>query len=149
MLLWKLLTCNNLYSQILMHLLCTYLDNCMPPNPRFPDGRPFSSQYFLRAPDKPGKKFVVLVLIKVCMATLYREQLYNLYYTEKVCPHTGVCSHHYYLLRPVPFSCKENRCVHIPGINKPSTLQGLCRLASSSCCTMLFRCQCHTVKFCR
>lgn len=55
MLLWKLLTCNNLYSQILMHLLCTYLDNCMPPNPRFPDGRPFSSQYFLRAPDKPGK----------------------------------------------------------------------------------------------
>lgn len=43
-------------SQIVMHLLCTYLDSHIPPNPRFPGGRSFSDQYFLKAPDKPAAK---------------------------------------------------------------------------------------------
>jgi hypothetical protein len=38
-----------------MHLLCAYLDSQMPPNPQFPDGKSFSSQYFHKTPSKMGK----------------------------------------------------------------------------------------------
>lgn len=44
-----------LQLQIIMHLLCAYLDSQMPPNPKFPDGKAFSSQYFYKTPSKPGK----------------------------------------------------------------------------------------------
>ena len=56
---WDILTMDNFLLQIVMHLLCTYLDNHMPRNPRFPDGRPFSSQYFLKVPDKPGNSYKI------------------------------------------------------------------------------------------
>lgn len=42
-------------AQMVMHVLCTYLDSHMP-NPRFPDGRTFSLQYFIKHPDKPDLK---------------------------------------------------------------------------------------------
>jgi hypothetical protein len=40
-------------SQILLHFICTYLDSQLPPSPQFPDGKTFSSQYLLKAPDPP------------------------------------------------------------------------------------------------
>uniref|UniRef100_A0A4W5L9Z6 Transmembrane protein 209 n=1 Tax=Hucho hucho TaxID=62062 RepID=A0A4W5L9Z6_9TELE len=38
---------------ILMHVLCTYLDSRLPPHPKYPDGRTFTSQHFTQTPDKP------------------------------------------------------------------------------------------------
>ncbi|XP_065890167.1 transmembrane protein 209-like [Dysidea avara] len=43
-------------SQIVMHLLCSYMDGHLPPNPQHPNGRVFSSQYFLKCPHKPDDK---------------------------------------------------------------------------------------------
>lgn len=40
-------------SAILMHLLCTYLDSRLPPHPKYPDGKTFTSQHFIQTPDKP------------------------------------------------------------------------------------------------
>uniref|UniRef100_A0AAY4EU66 Transmembrane protein 209 n=1 Tax=Denticeps clupeoides TaxID=299321 RepID=A0AAY4EU66_9TELE len=40
-------------SAILMHVLCTYLDSRLPPHPKYPDGKTFTSQHFLQTPDKP------------------------------------------------------------------------------------------------
>lgn len=42
-------------SQILMHVFCTYLDSRLPPHPKYPDGKTFTSQHFSHTPDKPGK----------------------------------------------------------------------------------------------
>ncbi|XP_033745069.1 transmembrane protein 209-like [Pecten maximus] len=39
---------------IVMHLLCTYLDSRLPPQPKYPDGRTFTTQYFVKTPDKPN-----------------------------------------------------------------------------------------------
>lgn len=39
---------------ILMHLFCTYMDCRLPPNPKSPDGKTFTNQYFLKTPDKPN-----------------------------------------------------------------------------------------------
>lgn len=44
------------HPQIVMHLLCSYMDAHLPPNPRHPNGRVFSSQYFLKCPHKPTDK---------------------------------------------------------------------------------------------
>ncbi|ESO84371.1 hypothetical protein LOTGIDRAFT_132324, partial [Lottia gigantea] len=41
-------------SAIVMHLLCTYMDSRLPAQPRFPDGKTFTSQYFIKTPDKPN-----------------------------------------------------------------------------------------------
>ncbi|XP_062507845.1 transmembrane protein 209-like [Corticium candelabrum] len=45
-------------TQILLHLVCTYLDARLPPNPRQPDRKAFSTHYVIRAPSKhdPKKK---------------------------------------------------------------------------------------------
>ncbi|KAJ8382867.1 hypothetical protein SKAU_G00036450 [Synaphobranchus kaupii] len=40
-------------SAVLMHVLCTYLDSRLPPHPRYPDGKTFTSQHFSQTPDKP------------------------------------------------------------------------------------------------
>ena len=40
--------------QILTHVLCTYLDSRLPPHPKYPDGKTFTSQHFSHTPDKPG-----------------------------------------------------------------------------------------------
>ncbi|NXX44707.1 TM209 protein, partial [Tricholaema leucomelas] len=41
-------------SSIIMHVFCTYLDSRLPPHPKYPDGKTFTSQHFLQTPDKPG-----------------------------------------------------------------------------------------------
>lgn len=38
-----------------MHVFCTYLDSRLPPHPKYPDGKTFTSQHFSHTPDKPGK----------------------------------------------------------------------------------------------
>ncbi|XP_061922744.1 transmembrane protein 209 [Entelurus aequoreus] len=38
---------------ILMHTFCTYLDSRLPPHPKYPDGKTFTSQHFSHIPDKP------------------------------------------------------------------------------------------------
>ncbi|XP_054255576.1 transmembrane protein 209 [Indicator indicator] len=40
-------------SSIIMHVFCTYLDSRLPPHPKYPDGKTFTSQHFLQTPDKP------------------------------------------------------------------------------------------------
>uniref|UniRef100_G3MM81 Transmembrane protein 209 n=1 Tax=Amblyomma maculatum TaxID=34609 RepID=G3MM81_AMBMU len=40
-------------AAIVLHLLCTYLDSRLPPDPRFPDGKTFTSQFFYKSPNKP------------------------------------------------------------------------------------------------
>ncbi|XP_036373923.1 transmembrane protein 209 [Megalops cyprinoides] len=40
-------------SAILMHVVCTYLDSRLPPHPKYPDGKTFTSQHFIQTPDKP------------------------------------------------------------------------------------------------
>lgn len=39
-----------------MHMLCTYMDARLPAQPKYPDGKTFTSQYFVKTPDKPSKK---------------------------------------------------------------------------------------------
>uniref|UniRef100_A0A665WKA2 Transmembrane protein 209 n=1 Tax=Echeneis naucrates TaxID=173247 RepID=A0A665WKA2_ECHNA len=38
---------------ILVHMFCTYLDSRLPPHPKYPDGKTFTSQHFSHTPDKP------------------------------------------------------------------------------------------------
>ncbi|XP_060759149.1 transmembrane protein 209 isoform X2 [Neoarius graeffei] len=40
-------------STILMNILCTYLDSRLPPHPKYPDGKTFTSQHFIQTPNKP------------------------------------------------------------------------------------------------
>ncbi|XP_063074134.1 transmembrane protein 209 [Engraulis encrasicolus] len=40
-------------SVVLMHVLCTYLDSRLPPHPKYPDGKTFTTQHYSQAPDKP------------------------------------------------------------------------------------------------
>ena len=63
-----------------MHLLCAYLDSQMPPNPQFPDGKAFSSQYFHKTPSRIGKPLKInSYLVKYwhyCdLLQTYRKQL--------------------------------------------------------------------------
>lgn len=50
-----------------MHLLGTYLDSQLPALPHNLEGRPFSSQYFVKSSDKPpkSKKFPVIQEIQL------------------------------------------------------------------------------------
>lgn len=38
---------------IIMHIFCVYMDSHLPADPRFPDGKTFTSKYFVKTPDKP------------------------------------------------------------------------------------------------
>ncbi|XP_042562060.1 transmembrane protein 209 [Clupea harengus] len=40
-------------SVVLMHVICTYLDSRLPPHPKYPDGKTFTSQHYCQTPDKP------------------------------------------------------------------------------------------------
>lgn len=40
-------------SELIIHLFCVYMDNHLPPDPRFPNGKSFSTQYFIKTPTKP------------------------------------------------------------------------------------------------
>lgn len=39
---------------LVMHMLCTYIDARLPAQPKYPDGKTFTSQYFVKTPDKPN-----------------------------------------------------------------------------------------------
>lgn len=39
-------------SAIILHVLCCYFDAYLPPEPHFPEGKPFSSKYFKKTPEK-------------------------------------------------------------------------------------------------
>ncbi|MFT7816945.1 transmembrane protein 209 [Arapaima gigas] len=41
-------------SAIVMHVFCTYLDSRLPPHPKYPDGKTFTSQHFSQTPEKPA-----------------------------------------------------------------------------------------------
>ena len=41
------------FFQLIMHLLATYLDSQLPPVAKHAEGRPFSSQYLVKTPDRP------------------------------------------------------------------------------------------------
>ena len=45
-----------------MHILCTYLDSRLPVDIKYPDGKTFTSQYFLKTPDKPCKYSTLMIL---------------------------------------------------------------------------------------
>nr|XP_042128915.1 transmembrane protein 209 isoform X6 [Peromyscus maniculatus bairdii] len=40
-------------AAIIMHVFCTYLDSRLPPHPKYPDGKTFTSQHFVQTPNKP------------------------------------------------------------------------------------------------
>uniref|UniRef100_A0A8C5K4L5 Transmembrane protein 209 n=1 Tax=Jaculus jaculus TaxID=51337 RepID=A0A8C5K4L5_JACJA len=40
-------------SAIIMHVFCTYLDSRLPPHPKYPDGKTFTSQHFVQTLNKP------------------------------------------------------------------------------------------------
>lgn len=40
-------------------MLCTYFDTRLPAQPKYPDGKTFTSQYFIKTPDKPSKKAMI------------------------------------------------------------------------------------------
>ncbi|KAL3852622.1 hypothetical protein ACJMK2_016240 [Sinanodonta woodiana] len=41
-------------AALVMHLFCTYLDSRLPAQPKYPDGKTFTNQYFMKTPDKPN-----------------------------------------------------------------------------------------------
>lgn len=47
--------------QLVMHLLATYLDLQLPSVAPSPDGRPFSSQYLVKYPNKPTKHMLAII----------------------------------------------------------------------------------------
>ncbi|XP_052820226.1 transmembrane protein 209-like [Mya arenaria] len=49
-------------TQLVMHMFCTYLDSRLPPDLRYPDGKTFTSQHFLKTPDKPNMEKENLLL---------------------------------------------------------------------------------------
>ncbi|CAG5115535.1 unnamed protein product, partial [Candidula unifasciata] len=40
-------------AALVMHLFCCYLDSRLPAHPKYPDGKSFTSQHFVKTPDKP------------------------------------------------------------------------------------------------
>uniref|UniRef100_A0A8C5HWL9 Transmembrane protein 209 n=1 Tax=Gouania willdenowi TaxID=441366 RepID=A0A8C5HWL9_GOUWI len=67
---------------ILMHVLCTYLDSRLPPHPKYPDGKTFTSQHFSHTPDKPDVTKENLLCIHQSSTT---PPHYQLIYQGHVC----------------------------------------------------------------
>lgn len=41
---------------LVMHMFCSFMDSQLPPDPKYPDGKTFTSRYFMKTPDKPDLK---------------------------------------------------------------------------------------------
>lgn len=41
-------------AALVVHLFCTYMDSRLPTQPKYPDGKTFTSQHFIKTPDKPN-----------------------------------------------------------------------------------------------
>ncbi|XP_007436042.1 transmembrane protein 209 isoform X1 [Python bivittatus] len=71
-------------SGIIMHVFCTYLDARLPPHPKYPDGKTFTSQHFIQTPDKPDISNENLFCIYQSSINpphyelIYQQQVYNL-----------------------------------------------------------------------
>lgn len=52
-------------AAIVMHLIATYLDSQLLPMPHHPDGRPFTTNHFVRTPEKPPKGRNALIIYQV------------------------------------------------------------------------------------
>ncbi|KAM6425024.1 transmembrane protein 209 [Rhynochetos jubatus] len=71
-------------SSIIMHIFCTYLDSRLPPHPKYPDGKTFTSQHFVQTPDKPdtsnGNVFCIYQdsINPPHYALIYQRHVYNL-----------------------------------------------------------------------
>ncbi|XP_063301538.1 transmembrane protein 209 [Pelobates fuscus] len=71
-------------SAIIMHVFCTYLDSRLPPHPKYPDGKTFTSQHFVQTPDKPDMSKENLFCIYQSSITpphyelIYQKHVYNL-----------------------------------------------------------------------
>ncbi|KAH0617193.1 hypothetical protein JD844_029013, partial [Phrynosoma platyrhinos] len=71
-------------SAIIMHVFCTYLDARLPPHPKYPDGKTFTSQHFIQTPDKPDISNENLFCIYQSSINpphyelVYQRQMYNL-----------------------------------------------------------------------
>uniref|UniRef100_UPI00398E75BA transmembrane protein 209 n=1 Tax=Pristiophorus japonicus TaxID=55135 RepID=UPI00398E75BA len=71
-------------SAIIMHMFCTYLDSRLPPHPKYPDGKTFTSQHFIQTPDKPDTTNEHLFCIHQSSINpphyqlIYHGHLYNL-----------------------------------------------------------------------
>ncbi|KAM9704722.1 transmembrane protein 209 [Menidia menidia] len=69
---------------ILMHVFCTYLDSRLPPHPKYPDGKTFTSQHFSHTPDKPDVTKETLFCIHQSSTTpphyqlIYQGHIYSL-----------------------------------------------------------------------
>ncbi|XP_064417280.1 mesoderm-specific transcript homolog protein isoform X2 [Latimeria chalumnae] len=71
-------------SAIIMHMFCTYLDSRLPPHPKYPDGKTFTSQHFIQTPDKPDTSNEHLFCVYQSSANpphyqlIYQGHVYNL-----------------------------------------------------------------------
>ncbi|XP_015684942.1 transmembrane protein 209 [Protobothrops mucrosquamatus] len=71
-------------SGIIMHVFCTYLDSRLPPHPKYPDGKTFTSQHFIQTPDKPDMSNENLFCVYQSSINpphyelIYQQQVYNL-----------------------------------------------------------------------
>lgn len=70
-------------SALVLHMLCTYLDSRLPPDPRFPDGKTFTSQFFGKTPDKPPVSKDGLCIYQSCICpphycVIIGEQIWDL-----------------------------------------------------------------------
>ncbi|MBN3280540.1 TM209 protein, partial [Polyodon spathula] len=71
-------------SAIIMQVLCTYLDSRLPPHPKYPDGKTFTSQHFIQTPDKPDMSNENLFCIHQSSINpphyqlIYQGHIYNL-----------------------------------------------------------------------
>uniref|UniRef100_A0A8C3AWZ4 Transmembrane protein 209 n=1 Tax=Cyclopterus lumpus TaxID=8103 RepID=A0A8C3AWZ4_CYCLU len=69
---------------ILMHMFCTYLDSRLPPHPKYPDGKTFTSQHFSHTPEKPDVTKETLFCIHQSSTTpphyqlIYQGHIYSL-----------------------------------------------------------------------
>ncbi|RXM99871.1 Transmembrane protein 209 [Acipenser ruthenus] len=76
-------------SAIIMHVLCTYLDSRLPPHPKYPDGKTFTSQHFIQTPDKPDMSNENLFCIHQSSINpphyqlIYQGHIYNLPKTKE------------------------------------------------------------------
>ncbi|XP_051911157.1 transmembrane protein 209 isoform X2 [Hippocampus zosterae] len=63
---------------ILMHIFCTYLDSRLPPHPKYPDGKTFTSQHFSHIPDKPDvTKENLFCIHQSCTAPPHYQLIYQ------------------------------------------------------------------------
>ncbi|XP_063782816.1 transmembrane protein 209 isoform X2 [Pseudophryne corroboree] len=71
-------------SAIVMHMFCTYLDSRLPPHPKYPDGKTFTSQHFVQTPDKPDTSNENVFCIHQSSVNpphyelVYQKHIYNL-----------------------------------------------------------------------